>query len=322
MPEGGPARGAASREAGTLAAGAALLWASYYFFVLRARAQGAGDDPILAIPFLSGGIGYVAYLLVAGQAPELRRAVAKPSTYGRLALLVAMQSAVLVATYSVGAVDTSLLTLVADVVLTPILVVAVFREGRDRFETPLFALGIVVSTVGAGLSIVSGGATRGLSGADWGLALGLPFLIAAYFVWTAREGRRVPTASLLAPATVGAGLLCLALAPGLPGGVAAFGALSTETVLLLAINGLLSFFVGPWLYFRAIERAGLLLPSVLMATIPVFTLLLGVLLLANLPPLLGALGVPIAALGAYLAFRGETAVPAARRADGAPAPPA
>lgn len=299
----------AAREAAGLALLAAFVWATYYFFVLRLNAEGVGDAPVLSYSFLSGGVAYLLLVLGTGGRVDLGRAFRSPGSYARVGILIAMQLSVIVATYGIGAVDTSLLTLVGDVVVTPVLVVLLFREGRDRFGSPFFLLGILVSTTGAALAIAAGGATRAISGPAGVVALVLPFLIAAYFVATARAGRTTPSAPLVAQATITAAILTLLLAPLLPGGVGALIALDPLQAVLLAINGVLSFFVGPWLYFRAIRRAGLLLPSVLMATIPVFTLLLAGVLLGSLPPLLGAIGVPIASIGAYLAFRGESRLP-------------
>jgi drug/metabolite transporter (DMT)-like permease len=69
--------------------------------------------------------------------------------------------------------------------------------------------------------------------------------------------------------------------------------------------GITSFFLGPYLYFRAIEWAGLLLPALLMATIPVFTLFLALAAFHTAPVLLGLVGIPVAVVGAALALRGS-----------------
>jgi drug/metabolite transporter (DMT)-like permease len=220
-----------------------------------------------------------------------------------------MQLLVIVATYGIGAVDTSLLTLVGDVVLTPVLVMALFREGRERLRSGLFVVGVLFCTLGAGLAIIGGGATRSITGGEWAVAVTIPFAIAGYFVWTARVGRTVPTAALVTHATLGAALVAFLIAPLLPGGAGALGVHDPLDLTLLAVNGVLTFFVGPWLYFRAIRMIGLILPSVLMATIPVFTVLLGIALERAIPPWLGAVGIPLAVLGAYLAMRGEQNVP-------------
>lgn len=301
-----PSRAHAARAAGGLALLAAFVWSTYYFFTLHLEAIGVGVVPIVAYPFLAGGLGYLAYLVATGAAPGLGPILRDPVQYARVPVLLAMQGTVVVATFGVGPVDTSLLTLVGDVVLTPLLVVALFREGGDRFRHPLFVLGILVSTLGASLTIAAGGGAHGIGGLSGAVALGVPFTVAAYFIWTARAARSSSAALLVTPATLVAAGVVMALAPWLPGGLASLAVGDPLALLLLVVNGLLSFFVGPLLYFRAIARAGLLLPSVLMAMIPVFTLLLAVALGAPAPELFGALGVPVAAVGAYFAFRGES----------------
>lgn len=295
-------------RAGGMALVAALLWSTYYFFVLDLQARGVGEGPILAVPFLAGGVGYLALVLAAGRGRALARLAGRPSAYGRAGLLLAMQLLVIAGTYRLGAVDTSLLTLVADVVATPLLVVAVFAEGADRLRSGLFVGGVVISIGGAALAITAGGATHAASGAAWGLVVALPLAIAAYFIWTARAGRREPSELLVAHATLGAAALGFLVGPFLPGSDPAVWTLGGPALLLLAVNGLLSFGLAPWLYFRAIAVAGILLPAVLMATIPVFTLLLAIALLHSVPPWLGAVGIPLAVLGALLAVRGEASV--------------
>jgi len=71
---------------------------------------------------------------------------------------------------------------------------------------------------------------------------------------------------------------------------------------LLLVNGLLSFFVAPLLYFRSIERAGFVFPPMMMTGIPVFTLLLSAAVLGIPPATLALLGVPVAALGGIVAL--------------------
>ena len=292
--------------AALLALSAAFVWSTYYFFVLYLKDRGVGDLPITAYPFLAGGLAYLSLALVSGQGPSLRAVMRQPSGYGRIGLLLVMQLTVLASTYGLGAVDTSLLTLVGDVVLTPVLVIVLFREGRDRLRSGIFLAGVGLSIFGATLAIIAGGATQSVAGYEWGVALALPIAVAAYFVWTARAGRSRPTPVLVAHATLGAAVVTLAASLFVPGGTATLLRPGAGAIVLLLVNGVLSFFVGPWLYFRAIELVGLLLPSVLMATIPVFTLLLAIGLLGSVPPLLGAIGIPLAAGGAYLALRGET----------------
>jgi drug/metabolite transporter (DMT)-like permease len=294
--------------AGALALLAALLWSSYYFFVLNLQARGVGAGPIIELPFLAGGLGYLALALATGRGREIGAIAREPTGLGRVGLLLGMQLAVLGSTYALGAVDTSLLTLVGDVVATPLLVFGLFGEGHDRLRSWLFVLGVTISTAGAALAIIAGGSTRAVTGSGWALAAVVPLAVAAYFIWTSRAGRTRSTAALVAHATLGASIVAFVVGPWLPGPDPAPWQLGPIVLILLVANGLISFFVAPWLYFRAIATAGILLPSVLMATIPVFTLLLGVVLLGAVPPFLGAIGIPLAVGGSLLAMRGESSL--------------
>jgi drug/metabolite transporter (DMT)-like permease len=216
-----------------------------------------------------------------------------------------MQLSVLAATLSAGAVDTALLSLVGDVVLTPILLILLFREGVERARSVVFILGLVLSTAGASLTIVGGGSAQPLTGWAWLVAPAVPFTVAVYFLASARASRKVPMTAVVGHATVGAGLVGLVIAPLLPGGAPGLILHSPADVAVVVSLGLTSFFLAPLLYFRAIELAGLLLPALLMATIPVFTLLLSLGLLGVIPPWLAILGVPIAVLGAIFALQGS-----------------
>jgi drug/metabolite transporter (DMT)-like permease len=80
-----------------------------------------------------------------------------------------------------------------------------------------------------------------------------------------------------------------------------------DPVLLLIGAGATSFFIAPVLYFEAIERVGIFLPSLLMGAIPVFTLGFTAVLLGQIPSTLGLIGVPVAVVGGLLAVRGSQA---------------
>lgn len=286
-----------------LALTAAVVWSSYYFFVLYLDGRGVALGPMIAVPFLSGGLAYLALALARGQGRTLAGIARTPTAYGRAGLLVAMQWLVVVGTYAIGPVDTSLLTLVGDTVLTPFLVLSIFREGRERLGSAAFLSGVALCTVGAALAIVAGSAVGAVEGSGWLVVGLLPEVIALYFLWLARLGRTTGTDPLLAHATLSAAAVTLVAALLVP----AQGLLRLDPteIALLAANGLLAFFLGPWLYFRAIRLVGLILPAVLMSTIPVFTLALGFLLDRAVPPALGLAGVPLAVLGAFLAMQGE-----------------
>ncbi|MCI4336912.1 MAG: DMT family transporter, partial [Thermoplasmata archaeon] len=122
--------------------------------------------------------------------------------------------------------------------------------------------------------------------------------------YTARASRAVPMTALVGQATLVAAAFAIVLSPLLPGGLAGLVPSSPLDWALIVSVGVTSFYLGPYLYFRAIEVAGLVLPALLMTAIPVFTVALGVLVDRTLPPWLSLAGIPIATLGAILALQG------------------
>ncbi|MCI4349710.1 MAG: DMT family transporter [Thermoplasmata archaeon] len=286
-----------------MALAAAFLWAAYYPLVLRA---GAGLAPMALIvwPFLVGGVGFSVAAIAQGHGGAFWKLWGDPIAWGRSGLMVAMQLLVLAATYLAGPVDTALLSLVGDVVLTPILLALLFSEGAERIRTARFAFAIAVCTGGSILTIAASGEVRPLSGVAIGVAVILPVVIAAFFLATARATLRTPTAAIGAQSVLAAGIVTLAVAPVVPGGIGALLPNSAVATGALVALGVSAFFLGPWLYFAAIHRAGLVLPAVLMAAIPVFTLLLSWIFLNSTPPILGLAGIPIAVIGAFLATQG------------------
>ncbi|HYK93183.1 MAG TPA: DMT family transporter [Thermoplasmata archaeon] len=288
--------------AATAAILAAFLWATYYSFVLGA--PGTPPSGLLVDPFLAGAAGF---LVLAGVRREIRSVgplFRDPRSWARASLLVAMQVSVLASTYLTGAVDTSLLSLVGDVVLTPIALVLLYGEGRERFRTPLFGLGLVTATAGATLVIVAGASVEALSGWAWVAAPIVPVAVALYFLYTARANRETPMTALVGQGTLLAGVLGILVSPALPGGLGGLWPASWGSAGVVIAIGLTSFFLGPYLYFRAIESVGIVLPAVLMTAIPVFTLALNVALFHEAPPWLGLAGIPIAVIGSLVALRG------------------
>jgi len=297
---------AASRPviAGVAALVASLLWASYYLFVLYLDPT-MGPAALLAYPFLFGGIVYGALAVAEGHGRVLLRLFTEPAAYLRMALLFGMQVGVLASTYTAGAVDTSLLSLVGDVTLTPILVMVLLHQATDRARSAPFWAGVTLSTAGAALTILGGRSAPALHGWAWLVAPLVPLGVAFYFLLTARANIRLPGTAVVAHATLGAAALSIFASPLLPEGVHGLAIVSPLDLVLVAGLGVTSFFLGPYLYFRAIEWAGLLLPALLMATIPVFTLFLALAAFHTAPVLLGLLGIPIAVVGAALALRGS-----------------
>jgi drug/metabolite transporter (DMT)-like permease len=290
--------------AGMAALLASFLWAAYYLFVLVLDPT-MGPAGLLAYPFLFGGISYAALSLAQGHRRQLVRLSAEPSAYLRIVLLFGMQVGVLASTYTAGPVDTSLLSLLGDVTLTPILVMVLLHQATDRARSGVFWAGVVLSTAGATLTILGGRSAPALHGWAWLVAPIVPLAVAFYFLLTARANVRLPGTAVVTHATLGAAALSFLVSPFLPGGTGGLGIASPLDLLLVAGLGVTSFFVGPYLYFRAIEWAGLLLPALLMATIPVFTLFLALAAFHTAPVLIGLLGIPIAIVGAALALRGS-----------------
>ncbi|MCI4336827.1 MAG: hypothetical protein L3K17_06495, partial [Thermoplasmata archaeon] len=166
---------------------AALLWASYYYFILGA--PDAHPAALLAGPFLAGAVGFLAAAIFAGHRRAILPLFREPSSYLRAVLLVGMQVGVLASTYLTGAVDTSLLALLGDVVCTPVLLLLLYREGGARFRSVAFLLGMALSTVGAAVVIAGGSSLRPLSGWAWVTAPAVPLVVAIYFLYTARASR-------------------------------------------------------------------------------------------------------------------------------------
>ena len=289
-----------------LALGAALLWATYYLFVLWAS-PAAAPSAVLVYPFVVGGIAYAGYAVGTGHARAFLALWASPAAYGRIGLLVAMQVGVLTATYLAGPVDASLLSLIGDVVITPVIVAYLLGIGRAHVHTALFAVGLVLSLVGGSLTIVAGGRLTTVTGWAWLAVVAVPFAVAFYFLLTARENERTAPSAVVAQSMLGAAAVTALLAPLLPGGLGGLVRVPAVPLALLALTGITSFFVAPVLYFVAIGRAGLVVPPMLMTAIPVFTLLLSAGILGIALPLLGVLGIPVAVAGALLALRGESA---------------
>ncbi len=288
-----------------LASAAAFLWATYYFFVL-----GAPEIPpsaLLVDPFIAGGAGFLVLAGVRQEGGRALQLLRDPAAYGRAGLLLGMQLAVLASTYLTGAVDTSLLSLLGDVVLTPVALLLLYREGGERFRSAGFLAGLLASTVGATFVIAGGAAVETLSGWAWVAAPTVPVLVALYFLYTARANRRVPMAPLVGQATLLAGGFGVAVSPLLPGGTAGLLPASAFDLAVVVALGLTSFFLGPYLYFQAIETSGLVLPALLMTGIPIFTLALEVAIFHSAPPLLALLGIPVAIAGSVVALRGPHA---------------
>lgn len=288
----------------TLATLAAFLWSTYYVFVLW-LAPTTAPSAVLVLPFLVGGAIFAGYAFANGHGAAFWKLWTDPAAWLRILFALGMQISTLAATYTAGPIDTSLLALIGDVVAAPLVLMLLYFEGRDRLRSREFIAGLGLSLAGGALTIVGGHAISPISG--WAVLVIpiLPLSVALYFVMTARAARTVPMAALNAQAFLGAGLVLLVASPLIPGGASGLIALTPATLGLLLVLGAVTFFVAPWFYFLAIERAGLLLTALLMASIPVFTLALAVGVLGIVPTLIGALGVPVALIGAIFAIQGN-----------------
>lgn len=286
----------------------AFLWACYYLFVLWVT-PGTAPSAILAYPFLFGGGAYAAWAVMTGHGREFLSLWSDPRAYGRIGLLFGMQVSVLAATYLAGPVDASLLSLIGDVVLTPIVVALLLGAYRSHVATPLFAVGLVVSLAGGTMAIVGGQSLSAVRGWGWLAVLAVPLTVAFYFLLTARANRTIAASAVVGQSMLASGVLIVLVAPVFPGGWSGLVSVAPVPGLLLALCGVTSFFLAPALYFLALGEVGLVVPPMLMTGIPVFTLLLSAEVLGIALPLIGVLGIPVAVVGAILALRGESVFP-------------
>ncbi|MCI4342840.1 MAG: DMT family transporter [Thermoplasmata archaeon] len=291
---------------------AAFLWATYYPFVLAVQHH-ATPSATIVYPFLLGGALYSAYAIRQGQGGAWAHLWLTPGAWVRVGFLVGMQLSVLAATYLIGPVDASLLSLIGDVVLTPVLVAFVWAHHRGHLGTWTFRTGLVLSLLGGGLTIAGGHTLSAVVGAGWLVVPAIPITVAVYFLLCAKENERTPPLAVVSQSMLAAGVVGIPLSLLLPGGVVGLATIPPVSLALLAVVGVTSFALAPLLYFRAIQDVGMVIPPMLMTGIPVFTLLLSATVLHLGLPLVAALGVPIAIGGAVLTLRGEAGVEAPPR---------
>jgi drug/metabolite transporter (DMT)-like permease len=284
---------------------AAFLWASYYIFVLGVT-PGTRPSAVFVYPFLFGGAAYTLWCYAQGHGRAMLRLWSQPVSYLRVGLWLGMQLSVLASTYLAGAVDTSLLSLIGDVVLTPIIVALWFLAYRGRFRSPLLWVGMSLCILGGGLAIVG---NHGLTAVhDWGyvVIVAVPLTVAFFYLSSAKENERTPPSAVVGQAMLTAGAISLVLTPLLPGGVAGLITVAPVPLALLMATGLTSFFLAPALYFASIREVGLVVPPMMMTGIPVFAAILSWGVLGIAIPVIGIVGIPIAVAGAVIALRGET----------------
>lgn len=287
-----------------LALASALSWASYYVFVLW-LAPLTSSAVVIVYPFLIGGVIFLAWAFQRGERASFLALWRDPMAYVRILLAVVMQIASLVATYSAGPIDTSLLALLGDVVIVPLLLMVLFREDRALARTPWFAVGVLICLIGGGLTIVGGHTLSPVSG--WAVLVVpvVPLSIGLYFLLTARAARTTSLVSVNAQAMLGSALVSALLTPLFPSGQSSLAVNSLVVVGILVALGVAVYFLAPYFYFAAIARGGLVPTAILMSLIPAFTLILSVGVLGIAPSLLAAFGIPIAILGAFCALEGQ-----------------
>ena len=284
----------------------AFLWATYFFFVL-AMTPGTAPSAVATYPFLLGGGMYVAWAVYWGHGRVVLQLFGEAQAWFRVALITIMQLSVLACTYLAGAVDTSLLSLLGDAGMTPLLAMVVLREGRHRARSPLFMGGLLLASLGATLTIVAGGGASPFHGWSIVIAPLVPLSVGGFYILSAQAGQTRPSSALVGQSTLAGGLVCLVIAGGLPGGWQGLLVTVPLPILLLVLLGALSFFLAPALYFRAVARSGIVLPALFQVMIPIFALLLSMVLLHQIPTPVGLLGIPVAVVGGLLAYRGAQA---------------
>ncbi|MGP8078543.1 MAG: EamA family transporter [Thermoplasmata archaeon] len=223
--------------------------------------------------------------------------------------MLGMQVSILAATYLTGPVDASLLSLIGDVVATPIIAAALFAGPRSALGRPLVIAGLLLSLAGGTLAIVAGRRVASVHGLGWLAVAAAPIAVGLYFLLAARASESAPTSAVVGQSLLGAALGALLIAPLVPGGWAGLVRIGPEPFALLVGNGLVSFFVAPALYFLSIRREGIVVPPMLMTAIPIFTLVLSVEVLGQTVPWLGLLGIPIAVGGALVVLRSLVEAP-------------
>ncbi len=286
----------------TASVGAAFLWATYYVFLLLL--PGVSPLVLTVVPFLVGAVGFFALLAVRGLPPrEWLVGWARPGTLFRGGLLLALQVDVVLATRLTGAVDTSLATLLGDALVTPLLVSASYGTGGERLRWRSFQAGIGLSTAGAVLAIVGGGTVAGLRPEGALLLLPLPIFVGVYFASVAQRAQVEPMPRLVAQASATAAFLGLPVGFLLGGTWFSAAGLTAGSLGVLGVMGITSFFVAPWAYFYAASRLSLVVPAVLQALIPVFTLLLVVAFALGSVDPYAWVGVPLAFVGGVLAVQ-------------------
>ena len=301
------AEGAVSRNSAVVLTVAAAFASATYYVLVLAITPGTRPSAILAFPFLIGGGVYALWAIASAQGRALLAMWRDPSAYLRTGTLVVAQLAVLAATYLTGPVDASLLSLIGDVVATPVIAALVVGAHPTEVRSPWFAAGLVLSLAGGSMAIAGGRSVSAIPPLGWSVVPAVPLSVACYVVLAARANERSSPTAVVGQSTFASGLVLVLIAPAIPGGWSGLAVSGWGPWTVLLALGLGSFFLAPVLFFAAIRRAGLVLPPMLLTGIPVFTLLLSAVVLHLSLPAVAVLGIPVAVVGGLLAIRAVSA---------------
>ncbi len=264
---------AAVIKGSALAALSALVWATYYVFVPWIDAL--SPLSLFFYPSLFGALLFLVYgFYTTGRIPHPARA---RDYFIPGAGYFASQMLIILSTVSNGGVLTSTFILLGDTIISPSII---FLLGLNRFKPrlPLLALGMAVLVLSAAFLTTYGGFTAAKSAEGLILLVLIPPSLSLFFVYTNERIMAEGMAQILMPAFLVSSLF-----------VAGYAAVVRQSyplefngvrdLLVLATIGVTSMFAGYMLFFAASRMTGFTLSSILMALIPPFTLILGVLFL-------------------------------------------
>jgi drug/metabolite transporter (DMT)-like permease len=299
---------------------AALLWSTYYPFVL---ALPPGEAlPILVFAPIFGGLCSLTIHVISRGSPlrALGRDAGNARIGGAGLLFFAFNALAIPAARLVGAVNTSLVVLASDLLGTPFLYYAIWRDGGERLKRRSFWIGVGLIGAGAALAILAGGTTEPVSTAT--IAIGIPLFVvnSALILLLDAAIRSRPMSAVLAVAFLLAAAAAAAVGTVVAGPRAMLGVWDVRTAVLLVAFGITNFSAAPLLFFWSVRTLSLVLPSVLQAAIPVFTLLLVLALGLQPVTVFAAVGAPLAFVGALAAIGGLRRTPVREAAPIAPVP--
>ncbi len=277
-----------------LATTAALVWATYYIFIPAVDSL----DPLSLFfyPSLAGAALFFAYgFLLKGKVPRpsRRRDYLLPGLG-----YFASQMLIILSTLSNGGVLTSTFILLGDTIVSPSVI---FALGRYRFRPRLrlLLIGLVVLVTSAAMLTLFGGYAATGSAVGILLLILIPPSLSLFFVYTNDRIMADGMAEILASAFLISSLFILVYSAVIRQSYpVAFGDLHSLAVLI--IIGLTSMFAGYLLFFKASSLTGFTLSSILMALIPPFTLILGVIFLGISATVESSVLIVLAAVGAGL----------------------